>query len=338
MGKQILSLAIPCGINIFRSPEPKSSNPVFDDGVLVEKKTVRASQGGFVHVVFREKGPHATRQLFTDIQMVINFWLFHNGFSIGTQTISEKKQKVAEIIEDTTHDRLKAKPGMTIRESFESDVERQLNLAYNYSSQYAQKHLKEDNNVGGCRFKGFIHQYLSDVRLCRSAVEEAQENVTLNFQMHLCATLATRCMLEKSYLMREAFDWVIGEVESKFNLLAVHPGEMCGTLAAQSIREPATQMMLNTLHYAGVSSKNVTLGVPHLKEIINVATNIKIPSLTMYLEAAIAADSALAKNVQQEPAYTSLRTVTAAVEIWYDPNPTSTIIEGICQVFLCHPG
>ena len=67
--------------------------------------------------------------------------------------------------------------------------------------------------------------------------------------------------------------------------------------------------------------------MPRLKEIINVATNIKTPSLTIYLDPEIAADSALAKNIRQELAYTSLRTVTAAVEIWYDPNPTSTIIE-----------
>jgi DNA-directed RNA polymerase II subunit RPB1 len=94
--------------------------------------------------------------------MVVNFWLFHNGFSIVgigdtigdqktmsyiTQTISERKQKVAEAIEEATHDRLKAKPGMTIRESFKSDVERQLNLAHDQSGQYAQKHLKDDNNV-----------------------------------------------------------------------------------------------------------------------------------------------------------------------------------------------
>jgi len=31
------------------------------------------------------------------------------------------------------------------------------------------------------------------------------------------------------------------------------------------IGEPATQMTLNTFHYAHVSGKNVTLGVPHLK-------------------------------------------------------------------------
>lgn len=48
-------------------------------------------------------------------------------------------------------------------------------------------------------------------------------------------------------------------------LKKVQPGEMVGALAAQSLGEPATQMTLNTFHFAGVSSKNVTLGVPRLK-------------------------------------------------------------------------
>jgi DNA-directed RNA polymerase II subunit RPB1 len=81
-GKQILSTVIPRGINIQRAPDPKSSNLVCDDGVLiendgiifgfVEKKTVGASQGGLVHVVFREKDLVATRDPFTGIQMVVN--------------------------------------------------------------------------------------------------------------------------------------------------------------------------------------------------------------------------------------------------------------------------
>jgi len=595
-GKQILSLTIPKGINIYRSPDPKSSNPVFDDGVLiengelifgiVEKKTVGASQGGLVHVVFREKGPETTRQLFTGLQMVVNYWLFHNGFSIGigdtiadsktmayiTQNIAERKANVSQIIEDATHDRLKAAPGMTIRESFESLVERQLNLARDTSGQYAQKHLKEDNNVKqmvvagskgsfinisqmsvcvgqqsvegrripfgfrhrtlphftkddfspesrgfvensylrgltpqefffhamagreglidtavktaetgyiqrrlvkaledvmvcydgtvrnslgdliqfvygedgmdgafiekqtietfGLNDREFEHNYRVDVtdpsggflpgvlqvgiddsslelqskldeefarlvddrrllrdfvfprvstnqphylpvnlhRILQNAIQifhidrrkpsdlepsyivdavhelgkrlivvrgddqlskEAQDNSTLNFRMHLRATFATRRVLERFHLTREAFDWVIGEVETKFNQSVAHPGEMCGTLAAQSIGEPATQMTLNTFHYAGVSSKNVTLGVPRLKEIINVATNIKTPSLTVYLDPEISVDSSLAKNVQQELAYTSLRTVTAAVEIWYDPDPVRLLLKRI---------
>ena len=61
------------------------------------------------------------------------------------------------------------------------------------------------------------------------------------------------------------------------------PGEMVGALGAQSLGEPATQMTLNTFHYAGVSAKNVTLGVPRLKEIINISKKPKTPSLTVFL-------------------------------------------------------
>ncbi|KAG6369418.1 hypothetical protein JVT61DRAFT_14901 [Boletus reticuloceps] len=145
-GKQILIMVIPRGINIHRAPDPKSWNPVFDDGMMVDngeilfgimdKKTVGATQGGLIHVVFREKGPEAMRSVFTGIQMVVNFWLFHNGFCIGigdtiagpkvmsyiTQRIGEKKQQIVEIIDDAYHDQLKPMPGMTIRESFESKV------------------------------------------------------------------------------------------------------------------------------------------------------------------------------------------------------------------------
>jgi len=68
------------------------------------------------------------------------------------------------------------------------------------------------------------------------------------------------------------------------------PGEMIGTVAAQSIGEPTTQMTLNTFHFAGVSAKNVTLGVPRLTEIINIAKNIKTPSLSVYLVGEAARD------------------------------------------------
>lgn len=63
----------------------------------------------------------------------------------------------------------------------------------------------------------------------------------------------------------------------------VHPGEMIGSIGAQSIGEPATQMTLNTFHMAGAGSA-LTGGVPRLKELINVATNLKTPSLRIFLE------------------------------------------------------
>lgn len=75
----------------------------------------------------------------------------------------------------------------------------------------------------------------------------------------------------------------------------VHPGEMVGALAAQSLGEPATQMTLNTFHYAGVSAKNVTLGVPRLKEIINISKKPKTPSLTVFLIGQASRDAEKAK-------------------------------------------
>ena len=66
---------------------------------------------------------------------------------------------------------------------------------------------------------------------------------------------------------------------------------MVGALAAQSLGEPATQMTLNTFHYAGVSAKNVTLGVPRLKEIINISKKPKTPSITVFLHQRAAKDA-----------------------------------------------
>jgi DNA-directed RNA polymerase II subunit RPB1 len=60
-------------------------------------------------------------------------------------------------------------------------------------------------------------------------------------------------------------------------------GEMVGTLSAQCIGEPTTQLALNSFHFSGISAKTMTLGVPRFKEIINVAKNIKSPSMTLPL-------------------------------------------------------
>ena len=64
----------------------------------------------------------------------------------------------------------------------------------------------------------------------------------------------------------------------------VEPGEAVGAIGAQSISEPGTQMTLKTFHFSGISSMNVTLGVPRLKEIINASKNISTPIITATLE------------------------------------------------------
>lgn len=78
----------------------------------------------------------------------------------------------------------------------------------------------------------------------------------------------------KGKSLKEAFQllmWV------KYMRCLAAPGETVGSIAAQSVGEPSTQMTLNTFHLAGHGGANVTLGIPRLREIIMTASkNLKV--------------------------------------------------------------
>ncbi|KAK4532844.1 hypothetical protein CCYA_CCYA14G3701 [Cyanidiococcus yangmingshanensis] len=155
--------------------------------------------------------------------------------------------------------------------------------------------------------------------------QEAQRNATLLFSAHVRAELATKRVLQVHRLHSKALTWLLGEIETRFVRARATPGEMVGAVAAQSLGEPATQMTLNTFHFAGVSAKNVTLGVPRLKELINVAKQAKTPSVTVYLKNG--KDKELANIVQSELEQCRLRDVVESSAIFFDPDPANTVIE-----------
>ena len=157
--------------------------------------------------------------------------------------------------------------------------------------------------------------------------ETDAEDPTALFAILIRCTLSARKCCFEYRLNRAAFDWLVGEIESRFVQARAHAGEMCGVLAAQSMGEPATQMTLNTFHFAGVSAKNVTLGVPRLNEILNVAKTVRTPSLTIYLAPEIKDDEERAREVQAKLEHTTLGDVTTLTQIVYDPDATSTVVE-----------
>lgn len=70
----------------------------------------------------------------------------------------------------------------------------------------------------------------------------------------------------------------------KYLRSVVEPGEAVGIVAGQSVGEPSTQMTLNTFHLAGHSAKNVTLGIPRLREIVMTASShISTPAMTLQM-------------------------------------------------------
>jgi DNA-directed RNA polymerase II subunit RPB1 len=156
--------------------------------------------------------------------------------------------------------------------------------------------------------------------------QEAQSNATFLIKAQLRSRLAYKRLILEHGLNRLAFDNIIGGVESRFIAAQANPGEMVGVLAAQSIGEPATQMTLNTFHFTGVSAKNVTLGVPRLKEILNVSQNIRTPSMTVYQLPENTGDKESAKLLRSRVQHTNLRSVAETCELWYDPVIEDTII------------
>jgi DNA-directed RNA polymerase II subunit RPB1 len=157
--------------------------------------------------------------------------------------------------------------------------------------------------------------------------KEADENATLLVKALYRSRLAFKKLAKQDFLNTLALDNVLGDIENRFSRALASPGEMVGVLAAQSIGEPATQMTLNTFHFAGVSAKNVTLGVPRLKEILNVAENLKTPSMKVYQEPGKVLDQENCKLLRSVVEFTSLKSVTDETEIYYDPEILETVID-----------
>jgi DNA-directed RNA polymerase II subunit RPB1 len=131
-------------------------------------------------------------------------------------------------------------------------------------------------------------------------------------------------------LNKLAFDNIINDIKLKFDKGFAEPGEMIGTITAQSIGEPATQMTLNTFHFAGVAAKsNVTRGVPRLKELLSVSKNIKNPSLSIYLKDVKEDDIYKIKEIKNTITTTKIKNLISSTAIYFDPDITddTTIIQ-----------
>ena len=119
------------------------------------------------------------------------------------------------------------------------------------------------------------------------------------------------------------FDELMREVKYRYLKALVHPGEMVGPLAAQSIGEPTTQLTLNTFHKAGTASANATQGVPRIQELLDATTSPKTPSNVIYLKGDLGKNQDSVIMKMKEIQKTTVRDITKSVRIYYDPNPLS---------------
>ncbi|WP_134669522.1 DNA-directed RNA polymerase subunit A'' [Halorussus marinus] len=86
-------------------------------------------------------------------------------------------------------------------------------------------------------------------------------------------------------------------VEKQYLDTRVDPLDPVGTVSAQSIGEPGTQMTMNTFHYAGVAEIDVTQGLPRLIELVDARKTPDTPMMTVHLEDEYAVDREKAHEV-----------------------------------------
>lgn len=113
----------------------------------------------------------------------------------------------------------------------------------------------------------------------------------------------------------EKLNKIIDEVIREYRYVIVDPGEAVGTVAAQSIGEPSTQMTLRTFHYAGVRELNVTLGLPRLIEIVDARREPSTPIMTVYLDEEHRYDKNKAIEIARKIEYTTIENVAKTVDI-----------------------
>ncbi|MFC4448893.1 DNA-directed RNA polymerase subunit A'' [Halorussus aquaticus] len=95
----------------------------------------------------------------------------------------------------------------------------------------------------------------------------------------------------------EHADQIARAVENRHLDTRVDPLDPVGTVSAQSIGEPGTQMTMNTFHYAGVAEIDVTQGLPRLIELVDARKTPDTPMMTVHLEDEYATDREMAHEV-----------------------------------------
>ena len=108
------------------------------------------------------------------------------------------------------------------------------------------------------------------------------ENLEIDFPDSYIEDLSNAFV--KNDLTDDELAQLIRKLKQAYDRAHVEAGEAVGTVAAQSVGEPGTQMTMRTFHYAGVTELNVTLGLPRLIEIVDARKEIATPTMDIYFD------------------------------------------------------
>lgn len=161
-----------------------------------------------------------------------------------------------------------------------------------------------------------LQYYVVKNNITKQIINFATKNIKIIVREKLCCNK----VINVHKIGKSKFEKMLDEIYIKFMKSIIHPGEMVGPIAAQSIGEKVTQLTLNSFHNTGISSKTgMTRGVPRLNEIIDISKNPKTPSLTIF-------PTKNPKQFSKKLSYSNLLYFCDRVKIYYDADPDNTVI------------
>ena len=123
--------------------------------------------------------------------------------------------------------------------------------------------------------------------------------------------------VEKRDLDDKELDELVKKVKKSYDRAKVEDGEAVGTVAAQSVGEPGTQMTMRTFHYAGVAELNVTLGLPRLIEIVDARKKISTPTMAIYFEEELRGDEEFVRTIANQIGKSTMNDIVQDFHINY---------------------
>ncbi|WP_409200608.1 DNA-directed RNA polymerase subunit A'' [Methanobrevibacter sp. DSM 116169] len=155
-------------------------------------------------------------------------------------------------------------------------------------------------------------------------VEKALKKAKIDFPESYIEDLA-EVYIRRELKDKELNDLVV-KVKEAYDRAHVEAGEAVGTVAAQSVGEPGTQMTMRTFHYAGVAELNVTLGLPRLIEIVDARKTISTPTMDIYFEEDKAQDEEFVKKLANSIGKSTLNDILQDFHLNYaDMNIEATL-------------
>lgn len=170
------------------------------------------------------------------------------------------------------------------------------------------------------------------------------EVCTRHFRFLVRNYLNSKRLISEHKFNRQALDLILLKIKEHYENAMIDPGEMVGTIAAQSIGERLTQLTLDSFHKAGTGGRSKKLNdVPRVREITSATSNPKTPYLNIYIssellgldpsdtrpEPPISHVEAIRRCelILDQIQYTTLNSLIENYQIFFDPIEAKTIVE-----------